>query len=105
MRKWLLLAIILTGCAPVTPEGLSKVEPKLSIESAKSPHDFAACAAAALPDVGQMMNDGSHYWIVRQYGGASFERWDFLATQHGSIAQRRTGQMASFGTDRVRRCA
>jgi hypothetical protein len=106
MRAGAIIAVAaLAGCAPVTPEALSRVSPSVTIESAKAPHDFAMCAASALPDAGQLMNDGQHYWIVRQYGGASFERWDFLPALRGSIAERRTGQMASFGTDRVRRCA
>jgi len=105
MRR-LLPFLLLAGCAPVSSEGVYKTRVELTIPSQKSPHDFAMCAAGALPDAQSPLNEGNHYWIDRKYGGATFERWDFLPTASGSIAERRSGQVvASYGTNRVRTCA
>ena len=64
------------------------------------------CVTDALPDAGQLLNEGEHYWLTRQLGGAVFERWDFKPTQAGSVAERRSGQhITSWGTGRVMKCA
>lgn len=100
------VAVSLSACAPVSSEGLYRSKIELTIPSTKAPADFAKCVAGALPDAGQVLNDGDHWWTVRSYGGAAFERWDFLPTPTGSVAERRSGRsMASYGTGRIRDCA
>lgn len=105
MRFVAVAAVMLAGCAPVSSEGLLRTPAKLSIPSTKSPRAFAMCVASALPDAGQMLNEGEHYWLTRQYGGTTYERWDFAPTPTGSVAERRSGQMTSYGTGSVRDCA
>ena len=105
MRAAPVIMIALAGCVPITPEGIAKLAPNFSVASAKSPRDFAMCVASVFPDTGQVLNDGDHYWVTRQFGGSTIERWDFIPAASGSIAERRTGQKIDYGADRVRRCA
>jgi hypothetical protein len=105
MRAALVIMIALPGCVPLTPVGLAKLSPNLSVESKKSPHDFAMCVASAFPDTGQVLNDGPHYWVTRQFGGSTIERWDFIPVPSGSTAERRTGQRIDYGAKRVRGCS
>lgn len=107
VRKAALVALVLLGaCAPVSSAGIYRTPVELTITSSKSPREFAMCAADALPDAGQLLNDGEHYWLARQYGGTTFERWDFRLTPTGSIAERRSGSIVpSYGTGTVKECA
>jgi len=99
-------AALLGACAPVSSTGIYRTSVELTIASEKSPREFAMCVADAFPDAGRLLNEGEHYWLTRQHGGATFERWDFTPTLTGSIAERRSGQIVGrAGSGRVRECA
>ena len=70
-------AALLGACAPVSSTGIYRTSVELTIASEKSPREFAMCVADAFPDAGRLLNEGEHYWLTRQHGGATFERWDF----------------------------
>lgn len=107
MLKWTFPAVaLLASCAPVSSDAVYQRAPDLTMASAKPARSFAFCVANALPEAGAPLNDGEHYWINRQYGGAVIERWDFLPAPGGSVAYRRSGTITkNYGAERVKRCA
>lgn len=100
-----LVLLLLAGCAPITPDAIYATPVEVTVASAKEPRDFAYCVAGALSDAGSPMNRGGHYWIVRTNGNVAYERWDFMPAPAGTIAERRSGQLASSGLSKVKACA
>jgi hypothetical protein len=98
-------ALLLSGCVAATSTGVYQTPVELTIPSAKSSREFAMCAAGRFPDIGQLLNEGDHYWLTRQHQGAIVERWDFRPTPTGSIAERRSIQVFRHGSGWVKECA
>lgn len=99
--------VLLLGACATTPGGIRATNVELAIVSHKPPAAFARCVADAWSGNNQFLNDGNHYWIIRLNSqGMPFARWDFLPTEAGSVAERRSDQLfGNAGTDRVRECA
>lgn len=105
MPKVVPMFLLLAGCTAATSSGVYETPVELTIPSTKTPRAFAMCAAGAFPDIGQLLNEGDHYWLTRQHQGVVVERWDFLPTRTGSIAERRSIQVFRSGSGWVRACA
>ena len=99
------IAAALAGCA-ASAAGLERTAPRLTIESARPPAAFAACAAEAFLADNQLRTDGTRWWVLRMNGwGVPVVRWDFEPRGSGSIAVLRATSPFGEGADKVRACA
>ena len=100
-----LLSVSLSGCA-TSAAGLAGSDVKMTLASAKSAKDWAACSAESMIGPVDLRDDGTNYWIIRSN---SFQipttRWDFKPSAAGSIAELRATINVNSGDERVRACA
>ena len=102
----ILSAVALSGCA-TTAAGLLNSNVEQTIESTKSPQQFAECVVDNMSGQTDIRGSGDHFYVLRFSGyQMPYARWDFRARPGGSVAElRRINISVGSGEGDVRACA
>jgi hypothetical protein len=103
-RLYILGPLALAGCA-TTPAGLAETRVERTIMSSKSAEEFAVCVAEHLPGGAELRSFAGKYWVLIEVFGTPRHRWDFTATENGSIAELRSTGLAGSEANKVQNCA
>ena len=97
-------AALLTGCVTVKHQ-LTDPNVAARFDSAKTPAEFARCAADRLGPEFTLEQSGNAYALTRKRGIVLQSRWDIFPANNGSQAELRNGASDDAGVDKVRSCA
>tara|TARA_B100001057_G_C22352130_1_gene757521 strand:+ start:105 stop:431 length:327 start_codon:yes stop_codon:yes gene_type:complete len=99
-----LSALAVSGCA-TSAAGLANTAADRTLTSAKTPKEWAICAAETLQGSNELRDDGVNWWVIRSNGyGVPIVRWDFKPAPNGSVAELRSSLGTSNGVDKVEVC-
>lgn len=105
MRFIALAPLLLAGCA-ASPADLYRKPVSLTLESSKSPRDWATCAVDRFRGGASIRNEGEgHYFLLLGDQRDPWNRWDFVRTATGARAELRSNVALNSGKDAVRACA
>ncbi|HEY9090324.1 MAG TPA: hypothetical protein VIN76_01470 [Parasphingorhabdus sp.] len=108
LKTFVILPVLaLSGCA-TTAAGLLDSPIEQTVQSDKSPQQFAECSVDNMSGQTDIRGSGDHYYVLRFSGyQMPYARWDFRSRPGGgSVAElRRANISVGSGAGDVRDCA